>query len=168
MTEAQIVQTLTAPGSSAPGSLHLFTYSDRFVDTRDGTGLPGGTPKKLDAGAYPNGTSHKFQLSGVTGSFGQVIPPGATAVQGTITATRAKNPGFLSVLSGDVDFQPDVVSPKLRAIIAFQKDLPICNHFIVPLCPCGTIQVVIFLSAGVVSQPEYVDVVVDVAGYYTR
>ena len=156
------------PGSTIQGDFYLLSYPDRYIDTREelppGSGLSrGGLPlAKLTTALFPNGNSYIIPAAfNVPGRGGQVIPPGITAIQGTITVTQIKGDGFLKILAGDVDPQ------KGTSMLSFQSsDNPygICNHFVCPVSCKGAIQIV--MSHGNIQDPAEVHFVLDVIGYW--
>jgi hypothetical protein len=78
--------------TGSPGTLVFLPTPDRFVDTRDGRG--GKT------GAFTVGESFDFTITGIAGRDGRVIPAGAQAVLGTVTAVSPTAGGLFKVLPG--------------------------------------------------------------------
>jgi 2-polyprenyl-3-methyl-5-hydroxy-6-metoxy-1,4-benzoquinol methylase len=78
--------------TGSPGTLVFLPAPDRFVDTRIGQG--GKT------GAFTVGESYDFTITGVAGRDGNVIPAGAKAVLGTVTAVSPTGGGLFKILPG--------------------------------------------------------------------
>jgi hypothetical protein len=167
-TSIELTKDKNSPISTLQGDFYLFSYADRFVDTRKelspGSSLSRGGLRleKLKTALYPNGNCYIFSsLFNVLGRDGQLIPEGITAIQGTITVTQINGDGFLKILAGDVD------PKKGTSVLSFQSSnnpYGICNHFICPVSCKGVIQIVI--SHTNAQDPAEVHCILDIAGYW--
>lgn len=135
-------------------SINLFTSigSDLIVDVFgyfDETGFDAldPFPRIFDSrpGRVPAGGKVDVQVAGVQG-----IPPGATAVFATITATDASDPGFVTVWPSGLD-QPEASN------LNYATGGTIANTVLVPLGTDGKISIF--------TQSE-IDLIVDVIGSF--
>jgi hypothetical protein len=132
--------------TGAPGQLIMFPAPDRFVDTRTGRG--GKSSRFVD------GESYDFTITGVAGLDGNLIPVGATAVLGYVTAASPTQNGQFKILPGGT------ATGIGRASVLFNGGFTTGSPFTIRLDSQGRIRG-FHTSPGGTS-----DLVVDVVGYY--
>jgi len=137
---ASLATDLGLPARSPAGYVPL-AQPARLLDTRAGTGLPGGLPARLVAGRPV-----VVQVEGVALPGGSVPSSGVAAAVLNVTAVSPSVPTFLSAGAGTsfLNTQPGLAS--------------VPDLVTVPLSPSGTLA----LANGAGS----VDVVADLEGYY--
>jgi PKD repeat protein len=127
------------------------TYSPvtpyRRVDSRNGSGMPGGSPAK-----FASGVPRSF---GIAGSDG--IPANAVAVTGNLTAVRQSSSGFLALT-------PDPEPAPTTSSLNFPVGDTRANGFTAPLNGSGRLSVT-FVSS---SSAATTDVLVDITGYFVE
>ena len=134
--------------TGSPGTLIFLPVPDRFVDTRDGRG--GKT------GAFAVAESYDFTITGVAGRDGNVIPAGAKAVLGTVTAVSPTHGGLFKVLPGGT-------SPTLgTSTVNFNGGFNTASAYQVRLDSSGRVRG--WFSSATPSAQAHL--VVDVVGYY--
>ena len=135
-----------AGGNDMPaGTLYYLPVGDRFVDTRINLGGRS-TP-------FVNGDTTDFVVTGVTGRDGKMIPVGATAVVGNVTAVLPTGNGFFRILPGGT---PTTIG---TSTVNFNAGFTTANNFTARLDGSGQLRAY-FLGAGAV------DLLIDIVGYY--
>jgi len=132
--------------TGAPGQLIMFPAPDRFVDTRTGRG--GKSSKYVDGEAFDH------TITGVAGLDGNIIPVGATAILGIVSAANPTQNGQFKILPGGT------LTTLGRAVVLFNGGFNTTSAFTVRLDSLGRIRG-FHSSAGGTT-----DLVVDVVGYY--
>ncbi|MCU1393217.1 MAG: hypothetical protein JWM34_1645 [Ilumatobacteraceae bacterium] len=144
LTGAKLVQATDPPGASAP-SMFVSITPCRLFDTRSDSGLG---PRTTPIGPAGTGT---FPVRGTNGNC--AIPDTATAIS---TNTTIVNPSAASYITV---FPSDAVRPLASNINFTAASAPVANQVTVGLGASGAISV--YNNAG------SVDVIVDIAGYFT-
>jgi len=116
----------------------------RLLDSRFGTGQPGGTPAKFLAGV-----PQTFTVGG-----GLTIPVAATAITGNVTVTRQTKAGYLAIT-------PDPTASPPASTLNFPLADDRANGFTAPLNTSHQLSIVYITATGAKT-----DVVLDVTGYY--
>jgi hypothetical protein len=116
----------------------------RLLDSRFGTGQPGGTPAKF--------------LAGIPQTFtigdGLTIPVAASAITGNVTVTRQTKAGYLAIT-------PDPTASPAASSLNFPVGDDRGNGFTAPLNTSHQLSIVYITATGATT-----DVVLDVTGYY--
>ena len=138
--------TSNSGGNDTPaGTLYYLPVGDRYADTRDGRGGK--------SSRFISGESYDYDVTGVAGRDGKVIPAGAKAVVGNVVAIDPTGEGLFKILPGGTSRTIGI------ATVNFLAGFTTANNFTVRLDSAGRLRAY-FTGSGTV------DVVVDVIGYY--
>lgn len=145
---ADLVFDVTGYFVAGPNQARYNTFTPfRRIDSRNGTGMPGGTKKRF-VFAEPQ----TFQIAG-NGS----VPTGAIAVTGNLTVVGQTRQGFLAITK-------DATATPSTSTLNFPLGDIRANGFTAPLNATGKLSIV---YAGAV-KGSTTDVVLDLTGYYTK
>lgn len=139
--------------------LQFLPVSDRFVDTRNVAGLNrGGKNTPFNSNDF-----FDFQLTGVAGRDGQIIPTGAAAVVGNVTAVPvAPVPPALGA-SGVFKILPGGTPTSTgTSTVNFNTNLVTANAFNSPLDATGRVRAAFLFGVG------QCDLLIDVVGYFLK
>lgn len=131
------------------GTLFPLPTPDRYVDTRPGAQNRGG----LSAPFTNIGNTFDFTVTGVAGRDGRIIPAGATAVVGNVTAVAPSANGLFKILPGGS------ATTLGTSTVNFNAGFTTANSFLSQLNNIGQLRA--FYSGGGQS-----DLLIDIVGYY--
>lgn len=135
---------------SKTASIHYLPAPDRFVDTRPGSQNRGGS-QGLSGGNAP-----VFNILGVPGRDGRVIPKGAIGIVGNVTIVAPSHDGFIKVLPGSTN--PNTGT----STVNFKAGVDTANAFNCALDPNGPNDLVVVVPASV----NTCHMLIDVVAYY--
>lgn len=131
------------------GTLLMLPSSDRYVDTRPGANNRGG----LSAPFTNVDNTFDFTVTGVAGRDGNVVPTGATAIVGNVTAVAPSTAGLFKILPGET---PTATG---SSTVNFNAGFTTANGFTVRLNDIGQVR-------AYYSGTGQADLLLDIAGYY--
>lgn len=145
----QIVGAKYGYTTAQPTRIVFLPAGDRFVDTRPGTT----NPTLQFTGPFSNGGTFDFQITGITGRDGNVIPSYAKGVFGNVTAVSPGGNGLFKILPGGT------ATTIGTSTVNFNAGFTTANSFQAKLDSLGRLRAY-FAGTG------NVNLLIDVAGYY--